>query len=107
MLTPRDDREDAALSGQTRNHTVVKEEIRYELLWDEGKDVSQHDCWYDQKESLDNNIRVYLCEAEIQHGLIHPARLIITSQGATKTFLNPQDEEAYYNNSIKPTLRSK
>ena len=59
-----------------------------------------------RKRALFNDVRKKLREAKVHHGIRHPATLLITFKGETKSFSSSTDAEAHFNKNIKPTLPS-
>lgn len=52
-------------------------------------------------------LRAKLKSADVRHGIIHPATLILTFKGETKKFTERSEAEAYYETVIKPGLKNK
>lgn len=50
------------------------------------------------------DLRMKLHQAEIKHGLIHPATLIVTFNGEAKYFQDHRTAETFFNQAIRPTL---
>lgn len=50
------------------------------------------------------DLRMKLHQAEIKHGLIHPATLVMTFNGETKYFQDHITAETFFNQAIRPTL---
>lgn len=48
------------------------------------------------------DLRMKLHQAEIKHGLINPATLIITFNGETEYFQDHRTTETFFNQAIKP-----
>lgn len=50
------------------------------------------------------DIRIKLWEADVKHGLLFPATLIVTFNGKTKLFQDDKAAETDFNEVIKPAL---